>query len=92
MLTYPSCLTPLEVALEQQFINPPDSPEATSLGDLAEVQILCEEAISALPQQVEALRSGNRKGVVNKIIGYVMKRSKGRADALVVKKMLDDMI
>jgi Asp-tRNA(Asn)/Glu-tRNA(Gln) amidotransferase B subunit len=92
MLTHPSSLTPLEVAIDQQFINPPSSPEATSVGDSAEVQRLCEEAITALPQQVKALRSGENKGVLNKIVGYVMKRSRGRADAVAVKKILEDMI
>ena len=53
--------------------------------------MFCEEAVAALPQQVEALRSG-QKGVVNKIVGYVMKRSRGRADAVAVKRMLEDMI
>jgi len=92
IIAHPSSLTPLEVAVEQQFINPPSSPGETSIGDSAEVQRLCEEAITALPQQVEALRSGKNKGVVNRIAGYVMKRSRGRADAVAVKKILEDMI
>jgi aspartyl-tRNA(Asn)/glutamyl-tRNA(Gln) amidotransferase subunit B len=79
----------LEVAIEQQFIN---SPEANSTGDSAEVRKLCEEVISVLPQQVEAFRTGENKGVMNKMIGSVMKRSRGRADAVVVKRMLEDMI
>lgn len=53
---------------------------------------MCEEAITALPQQVEALRSGENKGVLNRIAGFVMKRSRGRADAVTVKRILEDMI
>ena len=92
MLSYPSSMTPLEVAIEQQFINPPSSRERTSVDGSNEVRRLCEEAITALPQQVEALQSGENKGVVNKIVGYVMKRSRGRADAVAVREIIEDMI
>ncbi|KAL7282617.1 LOW QUALITY PROTEIN: hypothetical protein ACG7TL_004089 [Trametes sanguinea] len=42
----------------------------------ASLEKWCRDAIAALPEEAEAVRQGNAK-VVNKIIGYVMKASRG---------------
>lgn len=47
----------------------------------------CQTAVAALPGEVDAVRRGNIK-VLNKLVGYVMKLSRGRADALVVQETL----
>ncbi|KAI0375939.1 Glutamyl-tRNA-Gln amidotransferase B subunit [Pilatotrama ljubarskyi] len=47
----------------------------------------CRDAIAALPEEAEAVRQGN-VNVVNKIIGRVMKASRGTAKAQDVRAML----
>ncbi|GJE84861.1 glutamyl-tRNA amidotransferase B subunit [Phanerochaete sordida] len=51
----------------------------------------CEAAIQALPKEAEVVRRGN-KNVVNKLVGHVMKSSRGAADAKAAKSMLEDML
>jgi len=97
MLTHPSRLSPTEIAIQQQFMDPPisDSTSSATISSTpptTDLKSLCEVAISASPQEVQALRSGASKGVLNRIVGYVMKRSKGRADAIAVRKILEEMI
>ena len=60
---------------------------ATSDDDGALFEKWCKEAIAALPQQAEAVRQGN-PNVVNKIMGHVMKASRGTAKAQDVRAML----
>ena len=57
----------------------------------SELYVLCGEAIRSLPDEVVAVKKGN-KNVLNKIVGRVMKDSRGRADANVVKLLLEDLI
>ncbi|KAJ3500203.1 hypothetical protein NLJ89_g9899 [Agrocybe chaxingu] len=56
-----------------------------------ELQLLCEAAIAALPSEVGALRTGNRN-VLNKIVGYVMKQSRGRADAVAARNLVEELV
>ncbi|OBZ70372.1 Glutamyl-tRNA(Gln) amidotransferase subunit B, mitochondrial [Grifola frondosa] len=51
----------------------------------------CSEAISALPEEAKIVRTGNVR-VVNKIVGRVMKASRGRANAEDVRAMLLKML
>ncbi|PIL37405.1 hypothetical protein GSI_01099 [Ganoderma sinense ZZ0214-1] len=60
---------------------------ATSDDDGALLEKWCREAIAALPQQAEAVRQGNLN-VVNKVMGHVMKASRGTAKAQDVRTML----
>ncbi|KAH9938098.1 GatB/GatE catalytic domain-containing protein [Fomitopsis serialis] len=55
--------------------------------DSAALQQWCAEAIAALPQEADVVRGGN-VNVLNKILGRVMKSSKGRADAKATRAML----
>jgi len=59
--------------------------------DSASLEEWCSEAIAALPQEADVVRRGNVK-VINKIIGRVMKSSRGTADAQAVKAMLLEML
>jgi len=52
---------------------------------------LCETAIISLPLEVAAARNGN-KNVLNKIVGSVMKQSRGRADARRVREIVEELI
>ncbi len=55
--------------------------------DGASLEKWCKDAIAALPEQAEAVRRGN-PNVVNKIMGHVMKASRGTAKAQDVRAML----
>ncbi|TFY69182.1 hypothetical protein EVG20_g3256 [Dentipellis fragilis] len=52
---------------------------------------LCKEAITKLPEEAEAVRQGNTK-VLNKLVGSVMKSSRGRADAQAVRSKLQEVL
>ncbi|KAF8165712.1 Glutamyl-tRNA amidotransferase subunit B, mitochondrial [Crassisporium funariophilum] len=56
-----------------------------------DLRTFCESAISALPHEVSAVRTG-KKNVLNKIVGHVMKESRGRADAKAVRELVEEMI
>jgi aspartyl-tRNA(Asn)/glutamyl-tRNA(Gln) amidotransferase subunit B len=51
----------------------------------------CEEAIKSLPIEADLVRKGNGK-VLMKIVGRVMKLSKGSADAKAARALLEDML
>ena len=51
------------------------------------LQKWCDEAIDALQEEAQAVRDGN-PNVVNKLVGFIMKRSRGTADAKAARKLL----
>jgi aspartyl-tRNA(Asn)/glutamyl-tRNA(Gln) amidotransferase subunit B len=57
----------------------------------SELHSLCLDAINALPDEVAAVKTGN-KNVLNKIVGRVMRESRGRADARSVKALIEELI
>lgn len=52
---------------------------------------ICEKAIVAHPSVAEAAKKGNRN-VLNKIVGVVMKESRGRADARRVREVVERLV
>ena len=64
---------------------------ALSQHDSSLVSKWCLEAIEELPQQAEAVRKGNMP-VLNKLVGKVMKLSKGRANAESVRSLLSELL
>ncbi|KAF9268893.1 Glutamyl-tRNA amidotransferase B subunit [Marasmius fiardii PR-910] len=52
---------------------------------------ICQRAIAALPSEVAAFRSGN-KNVLNRLIGWVMKETKGKVDVQQTRNRLEDLI
>ena len=58
-----------------------------SIGDTAQLESWVDEVIAANPAFVEQFRSG-KDGVINALVGQVMKRSQGRADARRVQELL----
>ena len=96
MLTNPTSQTPTQLAKELQLTalsSTPDSSSqsASSSSPHSELQLLCEAAIQALPSEVATLRAGN-KNVLNRIVGYVMKQSRGRADAKGVRNLVEQIV
>ncbi|KAF9071746.1 Glutamyl-tRNA amidotransferase B subunit [Rhodocollybia butyracea] len=52
---------------------------------------VCVRAIAALPREIEAIRNGN-DNVYNKVIGWIMRETKGKVDAKQTKNMLKQLI
>ncbi|TFY80516.1 hypothetical protein EWM64_g3504 [Hericium alpestre] len=52
---------------------------------------LCQEAVIALPEDADAVRAGRVKAL-NKLVGRVMKSSRGRADAQAVRRKLHEIL
>ena len=52
---------------------------------------LCQKAISEMSDEANAVRQGNIR-VLNKLVGAVMKASRGRADALAVQRYLKEIL
>ena len=78
-----STATPSALAAELSLLAGEDTD--------ASLKKWCEAAIQALPKEAEVVRRGN-KNVVNKLVGHVMKSSRGAADAKAAKSMLEDML
>lgn len=72
----------LEPLLEQLGIQP------SSADDL---KALCEAVIAKLPKEAEKVRGGNDK-VVMRLVGQVMKDSRGAADAQAARALLLELI
>lgn len=93
MLANPSQTPTTQIAqeLELTALSGPSSSTFTTSPEASELHTLCSTAISALPNEVAALRKGN-KNVLNKIVGRVMKDSRGRADAKAVRNLVEKLI
>ena len=93
MLTDRSISMPSKIAEQLQLLALSSTPShgTSELSPSPALESLCAEAISAMPEEVGAIRRG-RKNVVNKLVGRVMRSSRGRADATAVKELLEKMI
>lgn len=93
--TRSSNLMPSKIAKDLQLISISSASSSSSSvspsSEPDEVLNFCKEAIKALPQEAAAVRDGN-DNVLNKIVGRVMKESRGRADAIHVKEMVKKLI
>ena len=83
MLDTPSCKMPEELAKEHSLI-------ALGKGD-SSMEVWCREVVESNSEVADAIRTGNIN-VVNKLVGKVMKKSRGTADALSVRKLLLEII
>ena len=94
MLSNPSSRRPQEIATELQLValsSTSSLASTSSSSPTSELHTLCECAIADLPSEVAALRAGN-KNVLNKIVGHVMRKSRGRADAVAVKALVEKIV
>ncbi len=62
-----------------------------SIGDSSELEGMVDTVLAANPQFVEQFRAG-KEGVINALIGQVMKQTRGRADARQVQRLLRDRL
>ncbi|XP_052320672.1 glutamyl-tRNA(Gln) amidotransferase subunit B, mitochondrial isoform X1 [Oncorhynchus keta] len=58
------------------------------VNDSTEIHSICQKVVDSHPDQVQAIRSGNKK-VLNKLMGLVQKETKGRADPVLVRAILE---
>uniref|UniRef100_A0A096MCC8 Glutamyl-tRNA(Gln) amidotransferase subunit B, mitochondrial n=1 Tax=Poecilia formosa TaxID=48698 RepID=A0A096MCC8_POEFO len=59
------------------------------VSDDADLHRICQKVVESHPDEVRAVRSGNQK-VLNKLMGLVQKETKGRADPVLVRKILQE--
>ncbi|XP_034543318.1 glutamyl-tRNA(Gln) amidotransferase subunit B, mitochondrial [Notolabrus celidotus] len=59
------------------------------VSDTSHLQRICQRVVDSHPEEVQAIRNGNKK-VLNKLMGLVQKETKGRADPVLVRKMLQE--
>ncbi|KAM7008949.1 glutamyl-tRNA(Gln) amidotransferase subunit B, mitochondrial [Tautogolabrus adspersus] len=59
------------------------------VSDTSQLQSICQKVVDSHPDEVQAIRNGNKK-VLNKLMGLVQKETKGRADPVLVRKMLQE--
>lgn len=84
MLDHRTAVMPSKLAAELSLL-------ALSGKDDGSLERLCRDAMAAMPSEVAAVRGGNTN-VLNKIVGRVMKASRGRADALATKTLLEKLV
>ncbi|KAK3507570.1 hypothetical protein QTP70_028649 [Hemibagrus guttatus] len=60
------------------------------ISDREELIKICQRVMEAHPDLVQVIRGGNKK-VLNKLMGSVQKVSKGRADPVQLRKILEEM-
>uniref|UniRef100_A0A8C3LFL4 Glutamyl-tRNA(Gln) amidotransferase subunit B, mitochondrial n=1 Tax=Chrysolophus pictus TaxID=9089 RepID=A0A8C3LFL4_CHRPC len=71
--------TPLEIVKEKQL---------ELIQDQEELEQICQAVIDEREKEVMAIKGGNQK-VINKLIGLVRKATRGRANPLLVKQILE---
>uniref|UniRef100_A0AAV2LIQ5 Glutamyl-tRNA(Gln) amidotransferase subunit B, mitochondrial n=1 Tax=Knipowitschia caucasica TaxID=637954 RepID=A0AAV2LIQ5_KNICA len=59
------------------------------VSDIDKLHSICQRIVDSHPNEVIAIRNGNRK-VLNKLMGLVQKETKGRADPVLVRTILQD--
>ena len=82
MLDHPSSEAPSELAERLSLL-------ANRGDDFLEG--LCMQAIAEMPKEADAMRRGV-PGVINKLLGRVMKSSKGTADPQSIRRMLQKLL
>lgn len=59
------------------------------VSDTAQLHSICQKVVDSHPDEVDAIRNGNKK-VLNKLMGLVQKETKGRADPVLVREILQE--
>ncbi|KAF8231413.1 glutamyl-tRNA amidotransferase [Tricholoma matsutake] len=72
-------------------VSTPTSSSSTAVSSETVLHSLCLDAMAALPDEVAAVKKGH-KNVLNKIVGLVMRESRGRADARSARSLLEKLI
>ncbi len=68
-----------------------ESEGLAQISDSSELEAMVDAAIEAEPEAAEQVRSGNQKAI-GRLVGAVMKESKGRADGGAVTKLIHERL
>ncbi len=68
-----------------------EKEKLSAVSDSSEIKRFCQEAIKENPKAVEDYKKGEEKSL-NFLIGQVMRKSKGKASADEVKKIIEKII
>ncbi|KAJ3724517.1 Glutamyl-tRNA amidotransferase B subunit [Lentinula raphanica] len=91
MLTAPSDV-PVKLLAKQMDLLSPVAEQATiSPTSDDTLRDICIRCIDALPAEIAALRAGNEK-VMNRVIGWIMRHTKGKADINRAKEILKELL
>jgi aspartyl-tRNA(Asn)/glutamyl-tRNA(Gln) amidotransferase subunit B len=85
MITHRSREMPSKLAADLSLAALSENSSSDSL------KRLCEEAIAALPEEAGVVRKGNER-VIMKLVGKVMRDSRGRADAKAATDLLKELL
>ncbi|KAJ7579223.1 glutamyl-tRNA amidotransferase [Mycena floridula] len=92
ILVNPSSRTTVrDLAEEMQLMSLSSDSKASEASKQQDIHLICYKAIEALPSEVAAIRAGNRN-VINKVIGWVIKETRGRADANLIRKFIEELV
>ncbi|XP_061737221.1 glutamyl-tRNA(Gln) amidotransferase subunit B, mitochondrial isoform X2 [Nerophis ophidion] len=61
------------------------------VSDVAQLHDICQKVLDTHPDKVRAIKSGNQK-VLNNLMGLIQKETKGRADPVVMREILQEKI
>lgn len=81
MLDHPSAASVTELALSLSLIALKNNS----------LEQLCRDVVAAMPSEAQAVRDGNLN-VLNRILGRVMKQSRGTANAQSARKIIQDLL
>jgi aspartyl-tRNA(Asn)/glutamyl-tRNA(Gln) amidotransferase subunit B len=90
----PSTKSVKEIAEQLDMLLTPSTPAASTSSISPEDDVLhhaCLRAIDALPSEIAAIKAGN-PNVMNKVIGWVMRETKGKADVKRIRDIINDTI
>jgi aspartyl-tRNA(Asn)/glutamyl-tRNA(Gln) amidotransferase subunit B len=83
MFDTPSAQSPSQIATESSLIALPINDEA--------LEKMCAEAIARMPDEVQSYKRGRVK-VLDRLVGHVMKSSRGTANARAVAERFAAML
>jgi aspartyl-tRNA(Asn)/glutamyl-tRNA(Gln) amidotransferase subunit B len=68
-----------------------ESEGLAQISDSSELEAIVDRAIEAEPEAAEQVKAGNQKAI-GRIVGAVMKETKGRADGGAVQKLVNQRL
>ncbi|KAF5393281.1 hypothetical protein D9757_000604 [Collybiopsis confluens] len=91
MLSRPSNAPVNHLAAEMDLLDtdPPHHKTMSANDDL--VRDICLRAIDALPSEIAAIRGGNQN-VMNKVVGWIMRETRGKVDPNSAKTILNQLL
>lgn len=90
MLVSPSDTPVRQLAQKMDVLSSVDEHSNSSSNDDS-LRDVCIRAIDALPSEIAAIQAGN-ENVMNKVIGWIMRQTKGKVDVNRAKDILKQLL